>query len=151
MFTEILVPLDGSELAEQALPHAQRLATAMDATLHLAAVIELPAPVRTQGVGAPVNVYESVIAHQRRETATYLAQVGERVQRAIGRQVSVTVLEGYPPTALLDHARAAGIDLVVMTNHGQRGLTRWVLGSVADRIARASTVPVLLVPAEPEG
>lgn len=147
MLTQIMVPLDGSELAEQALPYAERLTAAMGGTLHLAVVIELPAPVRAQGVGAPVNVYEPVITHQRQEATAYLEQVRRRVQQEVGRPVSVTILEGHPASVLLDHARESGIDLVVMTNHGQRGLTRWVMGSVAERIAHAGAVPVLLVPA----
>lgn len=146
MLTTIMVPLDGSEVAELALPYAERMATALGGTLHLALVVEPPAPVRMQGVGAPINVYEPVIAQLRQEAMAYLEQVRARVQRTVGSTVSVSILEGHPAAVLLDHARAAGVDLVVMTNRGQRGLTRWVVGSVADRIVHAGVVPVLVVP-----
>jgi len=62
--------------------------------------------------------------------------------------VEIRLLEGDPATAVLDDARAAGIDVVVLTTHGRGGLTRWALGSVADRIAHGDAPAVLLVRAE---
>ncbi len=151
MFRQILVPLDGSEFAERALPYAQRLAALMDGTLHLVCVVSLPSPVRAQGVGAPVNVYADVIASERQNAATYLESVKWRLQRTT-KSVQMQVLDGNEAAALLDYLPQAGIDLVVMTTHGREGLvTRWTLGSVADRVAHGSTVPVLLVPTEESG
>lgn len=148
MFRQILVPLDGSELAEHALPYALRLATLTDATLHLVCVVAPPSAVRAQGVGAPVNVYADIIAAERREAATYLESVQWRIQRTT-KSVQVQVLDGHEAAALLDYLPQAGIDLVIMTKHGREGLvTRWTLGSVADRVAHGSMVPVLLVPTE---
>ena len=73
-------PLDGSELAEQALPYAEQLVAAMGGTLHLTRVVEQRAAVRAHGVGAPVNVYEGLIADQRQEATAYL-----KSRRARGR------------------------------------------------------------------
>jgi nucleotide-binding universal stress UspA family protein len=67
MFERIMVLLDGSGLAEQALPYAEQLVAALGGTLHLTRVVEQPAAVRAHSVGAPVNVYEGLIADQRAE------------------------------------------------------------------------------------
>jgi nucleotide-binding universal stress UspA family protein len=149
MFKEIMIPLDGSELAEQALPQAEYLASVGDGTLHLVRVVELPAAVRIQGVGAPVNVYQEVIAEQRRDAMAYLERMRSRLA-ADGRQVHTRQLDGDEAGALLDYAREAGIDLIVMTTHGRTGLLRWALGTVADRVAHSGSVPVLLVPVHAE-
>lgn len=147
MFRQIMIPLDGSELAEKALPYAEHVAAASDATLHLVCVVEPPSAVRAYGVGAPVNVYEPVIAAQRQEAMEYLERIRERVEGQ-GRPVRVQTLDGYTAATLLDYARENDIDLVVMTTHGHTGLSRWTLGSVADRVARGGMVPVLLIPVE---
>lgn len=84
MFTQIMVPLDGSELAERALPYAERLAALTGGTLHLARVIEQPAPIRAHGLGAPVNVYEEAIAAQRQEATAYLEQLRARGSKRAG-------------------------------------------------------------------
>jgi nucleotide-binding universal stress UspA family protein len=107
--------------------------------------------VRAYGVGAPVNVYAEVIASERQDAATYLESVRQRLQWD-AESVRVRVLDGNEAAALLDYVQEAGIDLVIMTTHGREGLvTRWALGSVADRVAHGSAVPVLLVPAEGTG
>lgn len=146
MFDRIMVPLDGSELAERALPYARELAAATNATLHLVRVVDLPPAVKAHRLGAPVNVYAEVIAAQREEANAYLEDVRAREESA-GRPVTVQRLDGDTATVLLDYVREAGIDTVVMTSHGGSGLTRWALGTVADRVMRGGTVPLLLVPA----
>jgi len=147
MFQQIMVPLDGSERAEQALPYAERLAEATNGTVHLVRVVELPSAVSAHGVGAPVNVYEQVIAGQREEATEYLERMRARLEER-GQPVQVRRLDGDEAGALLDYAGEAGIDVVVMTTHGRTALLRWALGTVADRVVHAGTVPVLLVPAE---
>jgi nucleotide-binding universal stress UspA family protein len=145
MFDHIMVPLDGSELAERALLYARELAAATNATLHLVRVVDLPSAVKTNRLGAPVNVYAPVIDAQREEANAYLEEARAHEESA-GRSVTVQRLDGDAATVLLDYVREAGIDTVVMTSHGGSGLTRWALGTVADRVTRGGTVPVLLVP-----
>jgi nucleotide-binding universal stress UspA family protein len=146
MYSRIMVPLDGSELAEQALLHAEYLARTSGATLHLVRVVEPPAAVRTHGVGAPVNVYEDVIAAQRQEATEYLDVLRARVT-SDGLTVQTAQLDGAAATVLLDYVQAMQIDLVVMTAHGRSGLTRSALGTVADRVTRGGAAAVLLAPA----
>ena len=150
MFTRIMVPLDGSDLAEQALPYAGYLAASTGGTLYLLYALEPPSAIRAQGLGAPVNVYEPIIAAQRQEATAYLEQMRARMEGE-GRSVHVELLDGHAAAVLLDYVREAGIDLVVMTTHGHAGLTRWSLGSVANRVAGAGTVAVLLVPVRAAG
>ncbi len=149
MFDRIMVPLDGSELAERALPYARAIAT-----LHLVRVVDLPPVVKAYRLGAPVNVYAEVIAAQREEANAYLEDARAREESA-GRPATVQRLDGDTAAVLLDYVREAEIDTVVMTSHGGSGLTRWALGTVAGRVMRGGTVPVLLVPAAaseaPEG
>jgi nucleotide-binding universal stress UspA family protein len=145
MFKRIMVPFDGSELAERALPHAEYLAKMSGATLHLVRVVEPPAAVRTHGLGAPVNVYTDVIAAQQQDAVEYLNGVRARLE-SDGLAVQASQLDGYAASALLDYVRQAAIDLVVMTAHGRSGMTRWALGSVADRVMQGGSTSVLLVP-----
>jgi hypothetical protein len=102
MFKRIMVPLDGSELAERALPHAEYLAKTSGATLYLVRAVEPPAAVRTHGLGAPVNVYADVIGAQRQEAVEYLNGVGAR--RPLGADGAARRIRGERPAGL----RAAG-------------------------------------------
>jgi nucleotide-binding universal stress UspA family protein len=145
MFKRIMVPLDGSELAERALPHAEYLAKTSGATLYLVRAVEPPAAVRTHGLGAPVNVYADVIGAQRQEAVEYLNGVGARLE-SDALSVQTAQLDGYAASALLDYVRQADIDLVVITAHGRSGLTRWAMGSVADRVIQGGLAAVLLIP-----
>jgi nucleotide-binding universal stress UspA family protein len=145
MFKRIMVPLDGSELAERALPHAEYLAKTSGATLYLVRAVEPPAAVRTHGLGAPVNVYADVIGAQRQEAVEYLNGVGARLE-SDALSVQTAQLDGYAASALLDYVRQADIDLVVITAHGRSGLTRWAMGSVADRVMQGGLAAVLLIP-----
>jgi nucleotide-binding universal stress UspA family protein len=145
MFDNIMVPLDGSELAERALPYARHLASATHATLHLVRVVDLPSAVKVHKLGAPVNVYSGVIEAQRHEADAYLQDLRAREEIG-GISVSTQRLDGDTATVLLDYVRDAGIDTVVITSHGGSGLTRWAFGTVTDRVLRGSSVPMLLVP-----
>ena len=142
MFRQILVPLDGSELAERALPCAERLAQAGSGRIHLVRVRDLLA----QATWAPLPAYvpDDVWERQEQEARAYLAMQQERVAAA-GLAVQMAALDGNVAAALLDYEREAGIDLVVMCSHGRSGLARFALGSVAERLLRYGTAPLLLV------
>jgi nucleotide-binding universal stress UspA family protein len=142
MFTQIMVPLDGSALAERALPSARRLAATAGATLHLVRAIEPPpAPARLY---SPINLYNTYMAEEIRTAGAYLDAARDRLA-ADGVAVEVRVLTGGPLYALPHYERSAGIDLVVMCSHGRSGPVRFALGSVADHLLRHGAAPVLLV------
>src|ERR687884_1849668 len=146
MFQQILVPLDGSERAERALPCAERLGVATGATLHLVHVVELvPPPEGPFALAyAPGGIHGDLVAQETQQATAYLDKVRERVV-ASGVPVRTEQMLGLAAATLLDYERDAGIDLVVMCSHGRSGLARFALGSVAEHLLRHGTAPVLLV------
>src|ERR687886_894781 len=146
MFQQILVPLDGSELAERALPCAERLGLATGATLHLVHVVELAPPLTWPFAPAyvPGGIHGDLVAQETQQATAYLDKMRERVA-AGGVHVRTEQMVGYAAATLLDYERDAGIDLVVMCSHGRTGLARFALGSVAERLLHHGTAPVLLV------
>lgn len=153
MFCRIMVPLDGSELAERALPCAQRFAGAGGAVLHLVRVVE--APVRSTWVPGPVFVavraYDDPVERATDEATTYLTRLHMRLAAAgLGVTVAHPVETSGPGAALVAYERTAAIDLVIMCSHGRSGVARFTLGSVATYMLRHGTAPILLVrPSEP--
>jgi len=142
MTPSIFVPLDGSPLAEQSLPHAARLAELLGASLLLARVPEtMIVPVMSAGIWITQEI-EPAEAHEHAEA--YLAGVARRPELA-GHTVQ-TLLPGHPVAdGLLRAVEMTHPRLVVMTTHGRSGLGRWVLGSIADKIVHAAPVPVYVV------
>ena len=142
--TRIVVPLDGSTLAEQALPVAATLAADLGIPIHLVRVLDVDALRATVQAGihaaAAYMRSQEAVQHSAEE---YLA---ERVQELRNQDCAATsaVLLGSPAVTLLDAMRSD--DLVVMTTHGRGGVRRWLLGSVADKLLRAAAAPILLVP-----
>jgi nucleotide-binding universal stress UspA family protein len=139
----ILVPLDGSPFGEHALPMALALARRGDIQIALAHVHHLFAP-SLAPTGAPV-VDPRIDALFREEEAAYLADVSHRLARIWNGPVMMTLLETPVAESLCQHAELIGASLVVMSTHGRGSLARAWLGSVADRVIRQSTVPVLLL------
>ena len=141
MYKQIMVPLDGSERAEQALPCAVQLATGMGSTLHLVRVDDFFSSLAWAPIPAHLSpgVYETELAQAK----AYLTAEQERLTGE-GLQVRTELLTGMAATSLLDYEQAAGIDLLVMCSHGRSGMARFALGSVADRLLRHGTAPVLL-------
>jgi nucleotide-binding universal stress UspA family protein len=134
MLSTILVPLDGSPLAELALAHAERLAEATSARLVLARVL----PVYI--IQPPQDDLASA-----EDARGYLERVATRLM-ARGRDVKTSTVWGGPVDMILERVRATQADLVLMATHGRSGPGRWLYGSVADQVLRRSPVPVMLVP-----
>jgi nucleotide-binding universal stress UspA family protein len=134
MFQTILVPLDGSPLAEHALPLAAGLARKSQGTLRLARVHRPPA---VRDVMAPED--EAV----RRCEQTYLDRTAARVRQVDHMPVTTALLDGPVAAALAEHALSVRADLIALTTHGRGPLTRFWLGSVADELLRHAPVPLL--------
>lgn len=144
MYKKILLPLDGSELAEAAIPHAKNLALAFDAEVTLISVIE-PITMYTQpGMIGPVMDVPIDIEDEIRAANKYLDEVKSKLV-AENIRIEAVTLTGYPAVQICDYAEENGIDIIVMSTHGRSGIQRWVYGSVADRILRAAKTPILLV------
>ena len=137
----ILVPLDGSELAERALEPARRLAIATAATMLLVHVVPEHAHDRRDGFASEIE-----------EAQRYLSGVAGRVRASAGLENHAPVIltqacVGAPADRIVREAELWHADEIVMSTHGRGGLGRLVHGSVADAVLRHSSVPVLLVPA----
>jgi nucleotide-binding universal stress UspA family protein len=140
MYRSIILPLDGSSFAEEALPLAARLAMGVDAELHLVHVIR-PAP----DVDFKTPEEDLTWRTQVREAASSaLGELAAKLRRS-GVVTHAEVREGGTVDAILESAREHGADLVVLTTHGAGGFRRWWLGSVADALLRKGEFPVLLV------
>jgi nucleotide-binding universal stress UspA family protein len=143
MFARILVPLDGSVSAEEALPVAARIVSASRGSMHLLMV-----------VGSLLDVAEEfdedpLLSEQRIETETTVAT--DYLRRIVtlsvlhSIQITTEVAPGLPAQYILAAASLGGVDLTVLSSHGRTGFTRWVLGSVAHTLAHESTVPTLVL------
>ncbi len=138
----LIVPLDGSELAETALPWAALFARSQGLSITLVRVLW----VRRYSVDLAQDVVEEHTSPVWKEAATYLARVKQELEHVQGVEVTTTVREGLTDATILDLAAKVDASAIVMSTHGRGGLIRTVLGSVADDVVRRSSVPVLLVP-----
>ena len=144
MYERIVVPLDGSDLAEQAVATAEGLARSMGATIHLLRVVDFP-PSSFTFVYAGMVESQALTTQLEDECALageYLKEVARSIEER-GIAVTTEVRHGIAVQELVD-AMTRG-DLFVVASHGRSGVARWFLGSVAEEITRRSTVPILLV------
>jgi nucleotide-binding universal stress UspA family protein len=145
MYRSILIPLDGSTNAEAVLPHALALGQATQAEYRLLRVVEPVMVARPMPANPAVRALDDQLIDQLRVDAQlYLDQLAERLA-AQGLTVrSTVVVAPQAAIAILEAAQQDGIDLIAMATHGRRGLARVLLGSVADKVLRGATAPVLL-------
>jgi nucleotide-binding universal stress UspA family protein len=141
---KILVPLDGSALASEAIPHAQALADNTQTELILVRVVPDTASL-PQVLDGSRNFVQIEEREQKLidEATRWLDVVA--IELRVRHPVSTVVLVGSPAVKIIDYARSHAIDLVVMSTHGRGGLARWVYGSVADKVLQAAPCPVYLV------
>lgn len=143
MLKKIMLPLDGSELAEKALIYARTLSEQFNAELILARVVH-PLPVISDyGTAA----YEAVIALEQEQAKTYMRGVKERLA-GLGTPIRTIIIDA-PPVAesLIKLACEEAADLIVMSTHGRSGFSRWIHGSVATKVLQHAPCPVFLVSA----
>lgn len=139
----LLVPLDGSALAAQALPVAAAIARRGGTRLHLAMVA--PPDATFVGPGEEPSFGAAAGQELRDDLLNYLQATADALGTTHGLEVSYALLDGARVHALAEHSRAKRVGLIVMTTHGQSGASRLWLGSVADRLLRRVPVPVLLL------
>lgn len=142
MFSHLLVPLDGSALAEVALPLATAVAEKFHSKITLITAVHLPYYV---GDGLDfAQVYGPISDNMEEEAKKYL-QSKQHQLLAAGFHVNIEIKIGQPPAdAILLTGEDLQVDAIVMSTHGRGGIMRWVFGSVADKVLRNATVPVLL-------
>jgi len=144
-FRCILVPLDGSPLAERAIPVATALAEKFGSEILLVNVLEIPMPTPpTSHLEVTIGAVREVRAEVRQRVERYLDALQQEVHRK-GIQVRALMRDRAPAEDILEVAASQHVDLIVMSAHGHGGLGRWTVGSVADKVARHSPCPVLFV------
>jgi len=148
MLKRILVPLDGSLLAEGALVVAARIAHASDGTILLLRVIGVPTTYTPYIYGSDMaqspQLAQDLIDMEQDNAEKYLAEIG-RLDVLAGIQVETTIIPGSAGMSILDTAKEEKVDLIVMSSHGETGFKRFVLGSVAQYVSKHSSVPVLVL------
>ncbi len=142
--SRVLVPLDGSELAERALPHAELLARGMSAKVLLVRVVSA---MQIQWLDQLPSAAAEV---QAAAAVEYLDRVAGTLRRA-GIEVDAATPVGHVAGSIMDIASENPGTMVVMASHGRSGVLRWAIGSVAESTVRGSGVPVLILPAQREG
>jgi nucleotide-binding universal stress UspA family protein len=139
MFEHMLIPLDGSHLAECVLPHATALSRAFGARVTLLRVLERAA---TAGPGQSVD---PLGWHMRKAEATsYLDGVGTRLQE-VGLRTEQILLEGQAAQRIVEFARTHDVGLILVSSHGRSGLSYWNVSSVVEKIILSSRVPTMIV------
>ncbi len=143
MFKQILVPLDGSARAEQALPVASQIAHFSGGTVVLLSVESLPSELEAYPSADP-GAIQSIIDSNLEEARNYLQSKASSSNLAdVHTQTEAIV--GQVATAILSAVDTYHIDLIVMCSHGYTGIQRWAMGSVAEKVAHRSPVPVLML------
>jgi nucleotide-binding universal stress UspA family protein len=141
MYKRVLVPLDGSPLAEAILPFLLEIAGPLDMHLTLLRVVE---PIPPSVTEASSRVVVEDVEGRRREAEGYLQTVAKTIE-ARGLVARCEVRRGQPAHEILEAAKAAGADLIAMGTHGRSGLGRLLFGSVAEAVLRHADVPVFLM------
>jgi len=155
MYKRIVVPLDGSKLAEAVLPHVEHTATTCGGEIVLTTVTE-----RISGRSRSVSIASSggsfpvlqpvvkmpvAVGKMQRQGQRYLDRIARRLRKKGISNVRTAVLLGNPAEEISTFAEEEKADLIIMASHGRSGPSRWAFGSVSDRVLRASHCPVLLV------
>jgi nucleotide-binding universal stress UspA family protein len=152
LIRRILLPLDGSKMGEQAIPHAESLIQALGAQAVLIQALEPLKEIKGEGYrGYPVlsEAELRVLNERRREFARAYLDGMSNAFKEKGLRASITVLRGSPADQILEYARANAIDLIAMSTHGRSGVGIWVFGSVTDKLLHAGDTAVLVVRATP--
>jgi nucleotide-binding universal stress UspA family protein len=138
----ILIPLDGSELAEHALEAGKQLAIALGANLHLLRVIS--SAHQLLETSSMTEVFNEIEDKEMQEAAEYLD--GVRWNLGLGEEkVAISTAKGSPAEEIFQYSADNGIDLIIMSSHGRTGLQRWVYGSVAEKVLRGACCATMIV------
>ena len=145
MYQHVMVPLDGSELAECVLPHVKTIA--IGCNIVKVTLVRVVAPLHIRGgmeVRIPPEEREHLEKRSMDNAKEYLEKIVDSLKET-GIAAQSEVLHGDVVNELIEYANNNGVDLIIISTHGRSGISRWVWGSVTDRILRASCVPVTMV------
>lgn len=141
MYKKILVPLDGSPLAEAALPHAETIAKSEGAEIVLLRVPMVPAAeLFNREPSLAVKIHDE----EQAEAERYINRVSNEISK-LHIPVSSITQDGAVPDTILAVADEVHADMIAMSTHGRTGIQRWLIGSVADRVVHHAHIPVILI------
>jgi nucleotide-binding universal stress UspA family protein len=141
--SSLTVPLDGSELAEGILPHAQEMAQQLSLGIHLVRVIALGSLAYYASEGVTMDT-APVEEELEEEAEAYLGPIARRLSEGGGAPTDFTIMKGSPALTIIDHLGNTTGNLAAICTHGRSGIGRLLIGSVADSIIRSAGVPVLV-------
>lgn len=142
MYDSILLPVDGSEHAAEIVHHAAELAQWTEATIRVVFVADTTRDSVTVVNGAVVDALE-------REGETIVTEVANTLE-ALGVEHEIDVVQGKPASTIVNYAERYDHDLIVLPTHGRTGISRYLLGSVTEKVVRLSDVPVLTARMRPD-
>ena len=148
MLNHVLVPLDSSDLAEEALDYARQV-TGPGGKITLMMVVIAPEYVTSGFYPVPfeyqIENYETIRTNRIAEARDYLLKVANRL-KAHDIEVEYAILVGDPAACIVEQADSLAVDAIAMSTHGRSGISRWIFGSVTQKVLSATARPVLVVP-----
>lgn len=148
MLKHVLVPLDGSQLAETALEHAERLVCPGD-KITLLNVVQAPEVPIYDFYPMPstiIHQYETSMNDAMPFAQEYLNRIATQVRETLGIEVSTQVEIGQPEDVIVETADKLKVDAIVISTHGRSGLNRWLFGSVTQKVLASASCPVFVIP-----
>lgn len=143
--SRVLVPLDGSEAAESALPYVEQLARKLALDIVLVRVVNIAGGFAPYMDGYPNKGYAGLESDIEADATKYLHGIAKGLNSR-GLKVEWKILMGVTAQSIIGLARETSQDIIVLTTRGRSGITRWIIGSVAEALVRASGDPVLVIP-----
>ena len=140
MYDRMIVPLDGSQLAEQVLPYVHVVGKRLRCPITLVRVYDVPATLE----GVSGSTIDRVADELRADAGRYL----ERVKNSlvdVGTEVSVVGKQGEAASVIIEEAEKGSSTIVMISSHGRSGVTRWAMGSVAEKVLQATNIPLLII------
>lgn len=141
MYKKILVPLDGSPLAEAVLPHAEALAKSEHAEIIILRVPNAPV---SEFLSRDPMIAEMIHADMEKESEEYIHNKVAALEKENIKVTGITK-DGPVPDTILNVADETHADIIAMSTHGRTGISRWLMGSVADKIIHHAHIPVMLI------
>jgi nucleotide-binding universal stress UspA family protein len=143
-FETLLVPLDGSELSEDALAHATEFGELFDSAYHLTRIVSYPVDIASPYLPHTAQLNQQIMEDAKKAAGEYLEERAEAMRRRGLRVTTSVAADAQAGTGILAEAEAVGADMVCMSTHGRTGFSRAILGSAADKVLRGLHVPLLL-------
>ncbi|MFC7018892.1 MULTISPECIES: universal stress protein [Haloarcula] len=142
MYEDILLPFDGSDGAAEALHHAAEIAHWADATIHVLFVADTTRD--------SVTVVETEVVDALVQEGEDIVEEAEKTLNTLGIDYDSNVVQGHPAPTIVEYAEQYEYDVIVMPTHGREGVSRYLIGSVTEKVVRLSSVPVIAARMQPD-